>query len=343
MKIRRGGALVAEVDYSNDRSKMKFLSLSNIQKNLGAGLYSFEIISLKTRRTIREPYTENLLPHIDLLNMNEINKAAQEEKATNDNNNLISALNGLRTPERPIDPARPPTLIEQVIQLAPLFPMFKDLITALRPPVVAPQVVPPQASPEELLLKVQMLMKQQEDEAEKKQLKIEQEVERRLAKAKEENGIKPDKSLIEQAFEGIANISKTVETNAKIKAMELNHKRQAMQSKVPVQRIAPRPIPPKLSPSGQIIDTTSETIKTEVSDLTSGVQQVILKFSEFGGDELKVSEHIKATPSLLELINKYDIDTICKEACRLLELKEEPEILRQGIVNLYANCKNEQV
>lgn len=349
MKIRRGGALLTEIDYSQDRSKMKFMTLSAIQKNFGAGIYSFEIFSGKTRRLIREPFSEQLLEHIDFM---KIADGAQQEEVKKDNSNDILSsfvnLSKMRN-ENNDGPKREPDLIDNLARFAPLIPLAEKLFSALRPKednttkellkiLVEKQMEQkPQQSSEEMFLKFKMIMKEEEEERERREQKMNDEIERRLAKEKELMGIRPEKSILEQAIDGLSSISKTVEASAKVKAIEAQQKlkNRNLTAKRPQTTFLPAKTSTNVVPSQKL-----DTIEVN-NDLKLACEFLIAKFSELGGDEQKMIEFIKANDDLRIRLIKYDSNTICKEVSSQLNLSEVPEILRQGIENVYANIQSQ--
>lgn len=334
MIIKRAGSLVAVLDYASDPSKFPFKSLSEVQSSLGAGMYSFEIVSLKNHKLVRD-FRESIASQPEIFKVKINNEQASQRAATDDHlDRVLSAVSSIKEQstngnqvQESLPKSQPDSLVDTIVKLVPLFTVLKEA------GFIGNNQKPQKTEAEikmELWIQQQEQLKIERQNIRKEFEEIEAKAEKKAQELYEKMGGEPkEKSLLEEGLDIFKSVADVVKVQAAAKRVAPQR-----QQRLPAPQVsqAPQVAAPEVLPAQE------KKPEAKPNRLDATILHIVQKAGSLGSED-KIVEYVNQNQKIIELLKKYDADTICKKTHELLGLTEESTQLKELVNKIYANLQ----
>jgi hypothetical protein len=305
LRIMRGNAFLAAINYAEAQSKIKYKSLSDVQKHLGPGIYTFKIRSLSTKqlvysKTIQILETPQIFEDETIDEKDDLSAAISalgNLKGENQNPNVHPFRNVIQMPPQP---SAASTLKEWLPLITALLPLLREKKQGLSELDMYKMQMEAEKRLELKMIEERQRLKDEREEFERK-------VKDAVEEKAESMGLQPEKSVLGEIVEGVKYFGDMVKTRADVEKTRPQRQMPVKQRQI-VQKV--EPVPQVVAPVQVKIMTLDEIIDDIFVQVSNGLITT----------ELLVP-YIKTKPELMASIKHHGSDSIINQAENMLKSK----------------------
>lgn len=223
--------------------------------------------------------------------------------------------------------SQPDSLVDTIVKLVPLFTVLKEA------GFIGNNQKPQKTEAEikmELWIQQQEQLKIERQNIRKEFEEIEAKAEKKAQELYEKMGGEPkEKSLLEEGLDIFKSVADVVKVQAAAKRVAPQR-----QQRLPAPQVsqAPQVAAPEVLPAQE------KKPEAKPNRLDATILHIVQKAGSLGSED-KIVEYVNQNQKIIELLKKYDADTICKKTHELLGLTEESTQLKELVNKIYANLQ----